>query len=368
MAFDSGSASFTMLELPRPFPDEWAPRFAEHCAPSPDSVGDQKVFGWVTGRHLLDSDITSDSAQFAGWIRLSWREAVRRVPPALLRAECRMAELSRMAAEGKSYLPSKVRREIRDDTAARLLPQMPPQLKAIPFVYRPSSHHLFVSALSDAPLDSFRSALRQAVGFAGSPADPENLAMDIAAVDIASLPGSSFSPDMPDTPMDHFPGREFLTWLWFKSDSENGTVGLESGQSLAVLFEGPLSFAHEGNGAFLTVLKKGTPVHSAEAKTCLLSGKKLVSARITFALDDVRVWTFTLAADRFAVRSLRLPKSDGFLDAPSRFQERMVFLDEWREIFLDLYRLYLSVRTNSRRWSAELRAIREWVAARPDNR
>ena len=151
-----------------------------------------------------------------------------------------------------------------------------------------------------------------------------------------------------------------FTWLWFKSDSENGTVGLESGQSLSVLFEGPLSFAHEGNGAFLTVLKKGTPVHSAEAKTCLLSGKKLVSARITFALDDVRVWSFNLAADRFVVRSLRLPKSDGFLDAPSRFQERMVFLDEWREIFLDLYRLYLSVRTNPRRGAAELRAIRDW--------
>ena len=368
MAFDSGVASFVMLELPRPFPDDWADRFAEHRAPSPDSVGDQKVCGWVTGRHLLDSDITPESAQYAGWIRLSWREAVRRVPAALLRAECRMAELSRMAAEGKSYLPSKVRREIRDDPAARLLPQLPPQLKALPFVCSPSSHHLFVSALSDAALDAFRSALRQAVGFAGSSADPENLAMDIAAVDIASLPGSSFSPEMADVPMDHFPGREFLTWLWFKSDSENGTVGLESGQSLSVLFEGPLSFAHEGNGAFLTVLKKGTPVHSAEAKTCLLSGKKLVSARITFALDDVRVWSFNLAADRFVVRSLRLPKSDGFLDAPSRFQERMVFLDEWREIFLDLYRLYLSVRTNPRRWTPDLRSIRDWVTARPTNR
>jgi hypothetical protein len=98
------------------------------------------------------------------------------------------------------------------------------------------------------------------------------------------------------------------------------------------------------------VLKKGAPENSLEAKTCLLGGKKLKEAKVTFALDEQSVWSFGLEADEFLVRGLKLPQGEGQIDAVSRFQERMIFLEQWREMFLDLFGAFTALRTDARKW------------------
>ena len=368
MPFESGSMSFRMMELPRPFPKDWAEKFAAHRAKSLESVGEGEQRGWVTGRHLLDSHITEDTGRHAGWVRLALRQAERKVPAALLRAECRMEELAVMAAEGKTYLKAHARSEIRRSVTERLLPNMPPQLRAIPFVHLPGSTHLYVTALATAPLDVFTAALAATLGMGGEPATPETLGQLLKKVDLRDLPGTSFSPEMDDGEMEAAPGREFLTWLWFKSETQNGKVALASGADLGVLLEGPLTFTHEGHGAHAAVLKKGEPVNSIEAKTCLLGGKKLKEAKITFALDEQHLWAFGFEADQFLVRGLKVPQGEGALDAVSRFQERMNFLEQWREIFFDLFGTFLAARTDARTWKAAAADIREWVKGRTGRR
>ena len=157
------------------------------------------------------------------------------------------------------------------------------------------------------------------------------------------------------------PGQEFLTWLWFKAETQLGQIALSDGRVVSVLVEGPLVFRREGQGAHAVVLKKGAPESSAEAKTCLMGGKKLKEARLTLALDGERVWSFGFEADEFLVRGLKLPQSAGALDGLSRFQERMVFLEEWREMFLDLFGAFVGVRGQN----GEVWEIRRWVARRP---
>jgi hypothetical protein len=368
MPFDRGSVSFRMLELPRTFPGNWVERFAEERAGALEDVGSGQQRGWVTGRHLLDANITEETALYAGWVRLALRQAERKVPAALLQAECRMEELAVQAAEGKPYLKAKQRSEIRQSVTERLLPNMPPQLKAIPFVYMPGSAHLYVTALPVSQLDVFNASLAATLGFGGEPATPEALGVLLKKVDLRDLAGTSFSPEMEGEAMEAAPGREFLTWLWFKAETQNGRVALAEGRELGVLLEGPLTFMHEGNGAHAAVLKKGAPENSIEAKTCLLSGKKLKEAKITFALDEQNTWSFGFEADQFLIRGLKLPQGEGALDAVSRFQERMIFLEQWREIFLDLFGAFVDVRGDSRKWKAAVAEIREWVKGRPGRR
>ena len=368
MPFESGSVSFRMMELPRAFPKNFAEKFAAHRAGPLDAVGAGEQRGWVTGRHLLDSKITEDSAMHAGWVRLALRQAERKVPAALLKAECRMEELATMAAEGKAYLKAKVRAEIRQSVTERLLPNMPPQLRAIPFVYLPGAAHLYVTALATAPLDVFSAALASTLGFSGTPATPEALGESLKKVDLRDVPGTSFSPEMEAEAMEAAPGREFLTWLWFKAETQNGKVALADGRDLGVLVEGPLTFTHEGNGAHAAVLKKGSPENSVEAKTCLLGGKKLKEAKITFALDEQNLWAFGFEADQFLIRGLKLPQGEGSMDAISRFQERMIFLEQWREIFLDLFGAFVAVRADAKKWKNEVADIRAWVKDRPSKR
>lgn len=368
MAFESGSMSFRMVALPRPFPKNWLEKFAAKHAGSLDASDLESQSGWVTGRHLLDTNLTEESAQYAGYVRLTWRTATRKVPGALLKAECRMEEIARAAAEGVAFLKAKDRAEIRKEVKERLTPKMPPSIQALPFVYQPGTHHLFATALSDTLIDTFCGALREALGFSGAPEEPEAMALRLKNVDLADLHGDGFSRETADTAMEMLPGREFLTWLWFKAESQNGRVALADGRSLDVLIEGPLTFAHEGDGAHVTVLRKGLPERSAEAKTCLKAGKKLKAATVTFALDEATQWRFQLDADTFAVRSLKVPQGEGPMDAASRFQERMIYLEQFREIFCDLYGAFAELRANRRRWTGELDRIREWVPSRPNRR
>lgn len=368
MAFDRGTISFRMVELPRPFPENWAERFAAQRAGALDTAGSGVQRGWVTGRHLLDTHITEDTARYAGWVRLTLRQAERKVPATLLQAECRMEELAVQAAENKTYLKAKQRAEIRQEVLDRLLPGMPPQLRATPFVYLPGATHLYVAALPNASWDVFHAALVATLSLSGSPSTPEELAHRRQRVDLLDLAGSSFAPDMGNELMAPAPGQEFLTWLWFKAETQLGQMALADGRTLGVLVEGPLTFRHEGQGAHAAVLKKGAPENSVEAKTCLLSGKKLKEAKLTFALDEETVWTFGFEADQFLIRSLKLPQPSGPLDSISRFQERMLFLEQWREIFLDLFDAFIRVRAESRKWKDALGDIREWVAGRPSRR
>ncbi len=368
MPFENGSVGFRMLELPRAFPRDWGERFAAHRAGALEAVKAGEERGWVTGRHLLDSKITEETARYGGWVRLALRLAARKVPAALLKAECRMEELAVMAAEGKLYLKAKARAEIRQAVTERLLPAMPPQLKALPFVYRPGADHLFVGALSDAQLDVFTAALASALGFGGEPATPEALGAKLKKADLRDLPGASFSPEMENAAMEAAPGREFLTWLWFQAETQDGRVALAAGGHLGVLVEGPLTFLHEGDGAHAAVLKQGAPENSLEAKTCLLGGKKLKEAKVTFALDEQHAWSFGFEADRFLFRGLKLPAGEAQLDAISRFEERMGFLEQWREIFLVLYGAFLDERLDVRKWKSAVAALRAWVQGRPARR
>lgn len=368
MALDTGSASFRMIELPRKLPVDWGHRFAARAAGALEGVTDEESVGWVTSRHLLDVAISEESAMVGGYIHLVLRIAQRKVPATLLRAECKLEELAVMAADGKHFLKAKDRAEIRQSVVERLLPNMPPQLKAIPIVMAPDETYLFAGATSEKQTDQVVALLASTLGMAPEPSDPGVLAALVRpGTEVEDLVGLSFSPEMPEAEMEPATGREFLTWLWFVADTHNGSLTLADGRELGVLLEGPLTFINEGEGAYVTSLRKGMPETSLEAKSCLLAGKKLSSAKLTFALDDEHIWSFQADGDLFSFRGMKLPKGEG-ADPIGRFQDRMAAFADWRAIWLDLYGQFLDRRTNAAAWRKEVKKLREWVAGRPARR
>ena len=367
MGFETGSASFRMMEMPRAFPEDWAERFAKHAAGSLELVKDEEQRGWVTGRHLLDTHITEETALTGGWVNLVLRCAVKKVPPALLKAECRMDELAVMAADGKAYLKAADRAEIKKQVTERLLPKMPPTLKGIPFLHKRGELHLYTGALSEDQTDAIGAYLGATLGFTCAPSTPELLAKTLRDIDAEDLGGSCFSPEMERVAMEPALGREFLTWLWYLGEMQNGRIDLSGEREAGLLVEGPLTFVWEGNGAHVTQLRQGAPESSLEAKACLLAGKKLKVAKLSLAMDEERIWSFTVDADSMAFRSMKFPKG-AVGDRLTRFQERMSFWDDWREIWLDLFGQFLDVRSEASAWRKTEKKMREWVAGRPARR
>jgi hypothetical protein len=128
-------------------------------------------------------------------VRLALRQAERKVPAALLKAECRMEELATMAAEGKAYLKAKQRAEIRQSVTDRLLPNMPPQLRAIPFVYLPGAAHLYVTALRPRRWTCSTPRWRRP-GVRRGARDARGAGRDAEESGSAGRAGASFSPEM----------------------------------------------------------------------------------------------------------------------------------------------------------------------------
>jgi len=312
---------------------------------------------------MLDRDIREETAHYAGCLRMALLEIDRKIPASLLKAECQMEELAVMEAEGKQFLGRKERSEIKESVRDRLLPEMPPQLKDTPFIYQPGGNTLYASALSVNKCDLLCTRFVNTMGFNMTPCAPDRLIELHNHPDPRSWNPASFSPRIADEAMEVNPGREFLTWLLFVFDARGGYVDLEKMGRVALMLEGPLTFYHEGSGAFETVLKAGEPIRSPEATTALMSGKQLRKAKLTVALND-EPWEFGIDADEFVFRSVKLPDVEKDLDYVSRFQERVRRLDELRDIFFGLYDHYLNIRCNSELWGKEKKAVRDWVAGR----
>lgn len=362
MSFESGSVSFRMLYVPRDLPhDAWS-RFAKHAAPPIETLGDGLIQGWVTGRHLLDRNITEATALHGGYLRLTLMQAERKIPEALLRAECRMEELAHLQAQGLERLSQSARRDIRESITKRLLPTMPPTLKGIGLLYDPRSRLVYTTALSDKQLDAFQIAFSLAIGFGGVPVLPETAALQRKKTSIKDWPPCSFSPEVEDEEVTSDPGLDFLTWLWFAAETRGGMFKLDKLGDCGVMIEGPLTFVREGAGAHETVVRRGEPLVSAEAKAALLAGKKLRRAKLTLARGDLS-FTCTFDGPAFIIRGLKLPEGEK-LDAISKFQERMTFVDLFKEALLSLFDRFVTERLDAKAWKSSREEIHAWVKTR----
>lgn len=363
MSFEKGSLSFRMFFASRALGAEDVDKFAAQALPPLSTLAEEEVHGWVGGRHLLDRSITEENAFLGGYLRLTLTQAVKRVPASLLQAECAVEEMAVMEADGKQYLNQQMRSEIKSQVRERLLPDMPPQLKGIDFVYDERSRLLYASASTEKQVDAFVLNLLQTTGCSAETADPETLAVKTEGVDVGNWSPASFSDELEDGMVDGTAGREFLMWLWYSSEKRGGLANIPEVGEIAYMVEGPLTFVMEGKGAHEITLRKGEPMLSAEARTALLSGKKLKKAKLQFVRGE-EVWAFTFDADEFIFRSLKLPQTEAF-DRVGKFQERMVLLETFRRIFFHLYSGFVKERNQSAEWNETKTAMRNWVAERP---
>jgi hypothetical protein len=361
MSLESGSVSYRMFYIQPGLPRDAISRFASDALPPIDTLSSGEIHGWVTGRHLLDRHITDDSSIVAGYLRLTLAKAEKKIPAALLKAECKMEELAELQARGIAFLKRTERSEIKKQVTERLQPNMPPTLTGIDFVCEQDGDVLYATATSDKQIDALTLAFRQSTGVDLIPVTPLTVAAKERRTDLRDLPPTSFAPDLEDDAAENLIGRDFLTWLWYFSEACGGLATLDCGE-FAVAIEGPLSFMYEGAGAHETVLRKGMPIVSAEAKTALTSGKKLRRAKVTFARGE-EVWSLTLDADELVCRGVQLPKGEN-LDAASRFQDRVLAMHTLKDIITGFYNRFLDERLNPQEWKAIRENIHKWVTTR----
>ena len=157
-------------------------------------------------------------------------------------------------------------------------------------------------------------------------------------------------------------GQEFLTWLWYKSDTLPDAFR-DSVNTPFQLFMEHRVVVQGGEGDTLeTASVSGALSPLREARFGLATGKKVARAALRIEQDGLR-WQLLLRAEDFAVGGLRCPKtdrgdSDDDPDAP--LLERIYLLERCMALLDALYANFLRLRL-SPQWTDETRRIHDWM-------
>ena len=173
------------------------------------------------------------------------------------------------------------------------------------------------------------------------------------------LPELNFSPDMPDANATGTLGRNFLTWLWWYQEENNGELPKSQLGEFGLLLDGPLVFMSDGAGALESSIRKGLPTRSAEAKAALTVGKKLKRATLQFTRAK-ESWKCSVDADTFLFRGLSLPEGEA-MEPHAVFEERMTCLHIFQQLFYALFQKFVNDFKSGKGLDAFEKKAKAWV-------
>ncbi|OGV51047.1 MAG: hypothetical protein A2017_12735 [Lentisphaerae bacterium GWF2_44_16] len=362
MPFESGSFTLSIFRMPEKLPENYLELFASNNAGTLDSVKDEPISGWVSGRYLLETRIDEETAISGGHLYLNLRTAERKIPSMLLKAICRREELAYIQANKAISVPSKIRREIKEEAVEKNLMKMPPTISAVSFVIDMASGLLYLGTGSTAQIDNFLGCFHKTTQLEPLQLNIEDMMERLFKGRESDLPTLTFSADAgkDEGPA---PGRDFLTWLWYYSEKEGGSVKLDKYGEFEMMIEGPLTFAfsEEAKGSAETNLKKGNPLRSAEAKAALNVGKRLKKAKITIVRGE-EIWTCSFDADKFVFGGVSLPDGEE-MEPDSRFAERINYLHIFQLVIQEYFRTFVAATKDSELQALE-KKIQKWAKER----
>jgi hypothetical protein len=159
-------------------------------------------------------------------------------------------------------------------------------------------------------------------------------------------------------------GREFLTWLWFLSDSQKHEVDIPGHGRFKLTLDDKLVLSSSGGSVHENSLKGPTPAYAAEARTALLSGKLVHEAKFILQNED-KQWMWTMKAEDLAPRSVKLPPV-AEADAESHMGRRIEHMQLLTEVIDHLFKDYMSRRL-TKQFADEMVRMSEWLEAKSKN-
>lgn len=155
-----------------------------------------------------------------------------------------------------------------------------------------------------------------------------------------------------------FLGREFLTWLWFKSETQNHKLAIGKYGVFHLYIDDKIVLSSTSGSVRENSLKGGTPAYAFEAGSALGTGKLVHEAKFILQ-DSERQWSFSLLADDLSLRNVRLPAISE-ADSHAHINQRIVYSQLLSNLIDELFKSFMELRV-SEQFYVELTKIREWI-------
>lgn len=160
-------------------------------------------------------------------------------------------------------------------------------------------------------------------------------------------------------------GEEFLTWLWFQSDTIPDSFSLADGSPFRLYMEQRIVVEGGQGEAKETTAVSGVLSPLREARFGLATGKKVRRALIRLEKDDL-AFQFSMDAATFRPSGLKTPKLDKEEneDPDALVLEKIFLLETCMDCFDAAFNKYLKLRLSAD-WAKIVQQIDRWIKS-PD--
>jgi len=163
-----------------------------------------------------------------------------------------------------------------------------------------------------------------------------------------------------------FLGREFLTWLIFHSDDENGGGAFAESElcdAFRVVVGERVVLKALGEGTGEITARGVAPAATPDVRYAIAGGLTVREVDLIFEQGDrgERLWQAAVSAEGFDLRRVKLPallsEEDG-----DRLNERLELLGELDRMLQAAFRSFLRLRLKPSWQNEELPRLRTWLA------
>jgi len=301
--------------------------------------------GFVSINDCLDSELTTEKTLLADYRVFSLRIDRRVIPPSTMKIRLLEKTKEFLAETGQKRLYREQRENIRESIQADLWKKIPPVTDVYDVAIDWSTGIVYLSTLTSSVIDKFADIFKEAFGIYVKPYDV------VSREEIEKVSGGTTAPI----------GRDFLTWLWFRSNLHDGLIEINNWK-YTVSFVNRIVFEFDAGEYTETVVCSGVNPEIKEAKEALRQDKKIKEARIRIENEQGDTWTFGFKADSFKFQSVKLPTSaDEDEETPEgRNLERLGLMSALTDRMDDLFEMYLQLRL-SPDWPEEVAAMHAWA-------
>ena len=317
------------------------------------NAAEEKRMGWVSLTDILDADFENANYALGDYLIFSMRIDRKLVSPKLMKIRL-MEEQKRFLAEHKQTRIGKAMNEgIKEKVKLALMAKNDPVPSFYDVLWAVGQNKVYFSSLSDKVADDFVDLFKKTFSLGLKRLLPQEQPLALAnKTDV-----NAASDDLT------FIGREFLTWLWFKSEERNGAIALSKTEEVELHLLKRIAL-EAGEGEYSQgVVCSGLHAELKEGKEAIRQGKKVKEAVIKLHRDQ-NEWEFNFKADTFYFQSLKMPVVDWQEtpeDPSASLLERIYLIENAVRTIDQIYEFFLTIRFSPEWAGKEKPRLSKWL-------
>ena len=339
-------------ELPKEYREDFLAQMKKFAFR--ELVADKEYsLGWVRPENFLDVDFREDNVFQNQYLTATLRIDQKKIDARMFRALFDKEHDKLKKETNRERVKPFERKEIKERIQKKLMAEAQATRRLYDVCWDVPAGRMYFFATADKLQDTFREQFEKCFHVA---ANAQTVKARFEAVT-----GESMPPDIEDA------GREFLQWLYWRTDNEGGKFKLEKSGEIALWVEDRMFFKEPGEAdpkpgtprPASTTLAGGDPARAPEARASLAGGKRLTKVKLGLKRGD-REWSFVIDGETLDVTALKIPVLFTEEEDEKLF-ERLALLEEASFVVEELFGEYAKTRLSDD-WERKDQAwVTRWI-------